>query len=196
MRHVAKFAKTWAIIQQIYFKIKANQDLSSKINIAIYFRPTLFEKFILTNRPKMSLFNYASFFVFIATCFACTRFPIVVQVDFCKSDFGMYMHFIADHFFAILYSVIFYKFFKLFHHIKKQLLYTCTFFFTSCINSYFLSQHTTLRVFLVLFPAVFEANITSSKTSANNINYEYGFDVKTVFKVRKDTVNFFFYAST
>lgn len=127
MRHVAKFAKTWAIIQQIYFKIKANQDLSSKINIAIYFRPTLFEKFILTNRPKMSLFNYALFFVFIATCFACTRFPIVVQVDFCKSDFGMYMHFIADHFFAILYSVIFYKFLTLFHHIKKQLLCTCTF---------------------------------------------------------------------
>ncbi|XP_052684083.1 uncharacterized protein LOC128164333 [Crassostrea angulata] len=64
----------------------------------------------------MILFNYAVFFVFIATCFGCTRFPIVVQVDFCKSDF------------------------------------------------------------------VFEANITSSKISADIMNYEYEFDVKTVFK--------------
>lgn len=128
MGHDVNFAKTWAIIQQIYFKIKANQDLSSKIDIAIYFRPTLFEKFILTNRPKMSLFNYALFFVFIATCFACTRFPIVVQVDFCKSDFGMYMHFIAAHFilqFCTAYFPI--SFLSLFQYIKKNLLCTCTF---------------------------------------------------------------------
>lgn len=149
MRHVAKFAKTWAIIQQIYFKIKANQDLSSKINIAIYFRPTLFEKFILTNRPKMSLFNYALFFVFIATCFACTRFPIVVQVDFCKSDFGMYMHFIADHFFAIL------QVFNIISPYQETIIVHLYIYFTSCINSYFLSQHTTLRVFFGTFSCSF-----------------------------------------